>query len=584
MKPFIIPIVAPEEVIRPTHKVSASNGKRSCRNVIIHGFCKFKDKGCEFNHETDKTFVLPQQQLEPPRNTTVSAESIHAPVFVPKSSSQDKISSRPIYNSVNTQQIPFSRFEPSVPNYVPNYGQHIMNNTSDPYYYMNVNPSVTQYHMYQPTLPHVANLSTHHRLVQSFFIPDKLREQLIKRKEASLLTVPAKEMGLPEEVHVYHSLYPLEDKPGKILGHSSWIYKAVCRTTGKHYTMIRVEGFRLVNEQAMSIVKKWRRIKHANIIAIHEAFTTRAFGDSSLVFVYDYHPCSITLFEAYFTPQAQALLHARFQAAGINGLPVPETTLWSFITQISSALKTIHSAGLTARSLEPNKILMTSKNRLRISCSGLVDVLQFDGISKIAMHQQEDLLSFGKLIVTLACNSPQSAQNLPQSFDYLSRFYTPDLKNVALYLLSKPSHAKSIDEVFKLVGPRMLHEVNSSQYYTDSLETNLGRELENGRIVKLLSKLGFINERPEFENDPQWSETGDKYMIRLFRDYIFHQTNEMGIPVVDMTHVISCLNKLDAGVEEKILLTSRDDQTTMIVSYKELKACIASAFHDIYPS
>lgn len=179
--------------------------------------------------------------------------------------------------------------------------------------------------------------------------------------------------------------------------------------------------------------------------------------------MYDYHPCSITLFEAYFTPQAQALLHARFQAAGINGLPVPETTLWSFITQISSALKTIHSAGLTARSLEPNKILMTSKNRLRISCSGLVDVLQFDGISKIAMHQQEDLLSFGKLIVTLACNSPQSSQNLPQSFEYLSRFYTPDLKNVALYLLSKPSHAKSIDEVFKLVGPRMLHEVNSSQ-------------------------------------------------------------------------------------------------------------------------
>jgi uncharacterized membrane protein len=52
----------------------------------------------------------------------------------------------------------------------------------------------------------------------------------------------AREMGLPEEVHVYHSLYPLEDKPGKILGHSSWIYKAVCRKTGKHYTMIRIEG------------------------------------------------------------------------------------------------------------------------------------------------------------------------------------------------------------------------------------------------------------------------------------------------------------------------------------------------------
>lgn len=33
--------------------------------------------------------------------------------------------------------------------------------------------------------------------------------------------------------------------------------------------------------------------------------------------------------------------------------------------------------------------------------------------------------------------------------------------------------------------------------YTDSLENELGKELENGRLVRLLSKLGFINERPE---------------------------------------------------------------------------------------
>lgn len=170
------------------------------------------------------------------------------------------------------------------------------------------------------------------------------------------------------------------------------------------------------------------------------------------------------MFEAYFSPQAQALLHARFQAAGINGMPVPETTLWSFITQIASALKTIHSAGLSARTIEPTKIIMTSKNRLRISCAGLVDVLQFDNTTeqKRALHQQEDLLSFGKLIISLACNSPAPATSM-QSFEYMSRFYSPDLKNVAYYLLGKPSMSKSIDEVFTLVGPRLLHELNSSQ-------------------------------------------------------------------------------------------------------------------------
>lgn len=90
----------------------------------------------------------------------------------------------------------------------------------------------------------------------------------------------AKDAGLPEEVHVYHSLYRLENNPGQIMGHASWIYKAVCRTNGKYYAMVRIEGFRLVNEQAMTIIKKWRAIKHANIVSIREAFTTRAFGDS----------------------------------------------------------------------------------------------------------------------------------------------------------------------------------------------------------------------------------------------------------------------------------------------------------------
>lgn len=83
-----------------------------------------------------------------------------------------------------------------------------------------------------------------------------------------------------------------------------------------------------------------------------------------------------------------------------------------------------------------------------------------------------------------------------------------------------------------------------STSYTDTLESSLSQELENGRIARLLSKLGFIDERPEFDKDPHWSETGDKYVIKLFRDYMFHQVNEMGVPVVDMAHVVTCLNKV----------------------------------------
>jgi PAB-dependent poly(A)-specific ribonuclease subunit 3 len=49
---------------------------------------------------------------------------------------------------------------------------------------------------------------------------------------------------------------------------------------------------------------------------------------------------------------------------------------------------------------------------------------------------------------------------------------------------------------------------------------------------------------PRFDMDPGWSETGDRYLIKLFRDYVFHQVDENGRPVVDMVHVLTCLNKV----------------------------------------
>jgi PAB-dependent poly(A)-specific ribonuclease subunit 3 len=80
--------------------------------------------------------------------------------------------------------------------------------------------------------------------------------------------------------------------------------------------------------------------------------------------------------------------------------------------------------------------------------------------------------------------------------------------------------------------------------YADILESEMTRELENGRLVRLFTKFGFINERPEFDHDPRWSESGDRYILKLFRDMVFHQVDEYGKPVLDLSHVLMCLNKV----------------------------------------
>lgn len=132
-----------------------------------------------------------------------------------------------------------------------------------------------------------------------------------------------------------------------------------------------------------------------------------------------------------------------------------------------------------------------------------------------------------------------------------------------------------------MIGSRLLTEMSEVQNAVDRLEGELMSELENGRLVRLLCKFGFINERPEFAREPRWSETGDRYIIKLFRDFVFHQVDELGNPVVNLSHVLTCLNKLDAGSDERIMLVARDEQSCLVVSYKDVKACIDAAFIDL---
>jgi PAB-dependent poly(A)-specific ribonuclease subunit 3 len=62
---------------------------------------------------------------------------------------------------------------------------------------------------------------------------------------------------------------------------------------------------------------------------------------------------------------------------------------------------------------------------------------------------------------------------------------------------------------------------------------------------------------------------------------VFHQADAAGNPVMDLGHVVSALNKLDAADEEKIVLTSRDGKTLMIVSFADVAQCLESAYHEL---
>ena len=59
---------------------------------------------------------------------------------------------------------------------------------------------------------------------------------------------------------------------------------------------------------------------------------------------------------------------------------------------------------------------------------------------------------------------------------------------------------------------------------------------------------------------------------------------------MDLGHVVMTLNKLEAADEEKIVLTSRDGKTLMIVSYADVARCLEASYGELcqasvpYPS
>lgn len=424
-------------------------------------------------------------------------------------------------------------------------------NTYTPYYVTN-NPEPMVYNMYAAPQPsdrsHVPQKMGR---IKSFFTPEGMRQEFQKRNDAKNLeyiTSQAIPEGhtKPTQLHQYHRITflahgtKLERKSSKIFRVPTWVYKATDELDGNTYVLRRIEGIVLSNEAAMSSVDTWRRIHHPNIVQLKEAFTTKAFNDNSVVFVYAFHPRAETLQAKYFDRH-----YARTGERGFSS--VSDRVLFAFITQMLSAIRQIHSQGLSARVLDPSKVLVTGESRFRLNCCGIFDTIAFDP-TKHGAFQQDDLLCLGMIIVKMACQTSLiSAENLAAALEFIEKSYKHSgsvVCDLVRYLLNPPTPKKSIFDCFPILSVQFCLQMEHQFRHIDTLEENFCRELENGRLVRLLCKLGFINERPEFEMNPSWSETGDRYLLKLFRDYVFHQVDANMKPVVDMGHVLTCLNKV----------------------------------------
>lgn len=429
--------------------------------------------------------------------------------------------------------------------------------------------SLLQYHLYAPDPPpHLKiSLKPNERTPESLFIPNDLREELVKRNLASLQVFP---LGgaTPTIVQDYFGLVSLDFNKSSgtrdsFMGHKNSLYKVFSNVDGKLYLLRRIHDVKGIDQVSISSTyQAWSKVSSANVVKLRDLFLTTKFGDSSLCAVYDYYPLGKSLYDAHF--------------ASFPLTPITQEYLWTYLVQLTNGMKAVHSNNLAVGSLNWDKVIVTgSPGRIKISGCGVVNVLRYNEHHDLYAEQQKDYKSLGELLRDLASKIGPHKENSVEELVVEEGF-----KNVLNYLLDE-NNRKDIGSLTMLFYDKLFSCVDSCLTYTEYTEGVLSRELENGRLFRLMCKLNCIYGRMESRIDVNWSESGSKFPIVLFYDFVFHQVDASGKNILDLTHVLRCLNKLDAGVSEKIVLATPDEMNCIIISYKELKDLIDYSFRSL---
>lgn len=536
--------------------------------------------------------------------TTASSSNydpFNAPIFTPSSTSS-------IHTSTNAPSFPFPSMTNSggmninvndennnnmsmTNNVPPPMPQPPMENNDLKYPRIYPPPhSLLQYHLYAPEQPSSLKslLKPNERSADQLFIPNNIREELTKKNLSTLQIFPSSGKVIPSVVQDYFNLVPLNFNNNDFLNKTT-LFKVFSNYDGKPYVLKRLPNIdKSMNPSKISkIYQIWSKVNCTNLIKFRDIFQTTKFGDLSICLIFDYYPNSLSLYDYHFV--------------NFPKFPITMNYLWTYLVQLTNVMNSIHSQNLNiGDTLNWRKVLITGDpGRIKLSHCDFMDLLFNEDVDTVVSsngstkerQQQLDYKHLGQLLFNLSINTDNfNNNNTPreyqmdeitlQSIDGMKQI-DDKFKDVLKYLLADGDVKKSVHDLTSHFYDKMFMVLESSQTYTEYMESVLSRELENGRLFRLVNKLNCIFGRIESRIDINWSESGTKFPIILFYDYVFHQVDSNGKPIMDLTHVLRCLNKLDAGIQEKLMLVTPDELNCIIISYKELKDLIDSTFRSI---
>jgi PAB-dependent poly(A)-specific ribonuclease subunit 3 len=403
---------------------------------------------------------------------------------------------------------------------------------------------------------------------------------------------------LPFNVSEYHSLLPLE--PTTNPSATAVVYKAVSAENGRAYALRRYLGPMLArSDGVVRAFRSYSAVSHPNIVALRAAFTTEAFAaldlyrqraasgseagmpangrgadghatDRELIFVYDMYPTAKTVLEYYFQGETPSL---------------SEELFWVLALQLVSAVQALHQQyHLSAYgAIGAHHVLVVAPNRLKLNKLGIPAAFDPDDedlvLSRVPEYQEQDWIALSELLLALAARSNAHAvregrvRSLGAAIETIRALYSADVEKF-LQMLANPAQISS-DAWNQILVTRVWSPYEHALNHGDALETIAQEQLTDGDLFVVASKLAAVTERADVVGDPQWSEVGDRYLLKLFRDRVFHGTD------LDLERIRDELRRLNARTEEHMLLHSRDGRSRLIVTYAELARFLETALQDL---
>lgn len=275
---------------------------------------------------------------------------------------------------------------------------------------------------------------------------------------------------------------------------------------------------------------------HPGIVRWYKCFISQR----ALFFVHNYHAGAVTFKERFFNNNNNNNNSSNTSGdnIGSGGVPLPESFIWSCVTQLVSAIAAVHGSNLAVRTLQLNHILCTQEGgsgiiksnsgpfglprvRLRINCVGIVDILEFEARKTLEELQRDDMRALGCILLSMTTGTEinmndiyrgnsvtTQGQILIPYFDFVRQNYSRELFVLIHSLLNPGSPPQNVRGVASSMAMRAFEELDEAHTCIDNMDGSLVGIYESGRALRLLLKLAFVNERPEFGIDKNWSESG----------------------------------------------------------------------------